>query len=113
MAKNFILENSVAFSFPPDSKNSVQTIIPQEDWVTLDSGPEFVIINKGTQLHTIQKENSTIRENIYEIGRTPLSSREQDTLFYKTSVDHKPLSANYNRLKDLLETTEKQDTKIC
>lgn len=112
MARNFVLENAVAFSFPINSKQSVQTIIPKEDWITLDSGPEFVIINKDTQLCTIQRDGKSIRENTYKIGHTPLSSREQDTLFYQTSVDHKPLSTNYNTLKDLLETAEKEKIEV-
>ncbi len=112
MAKNFLLESAVAFSFDIDSEHSVQTIVPKKDWITIDSGPEFVIINNGTQLHTIQKEDSSIKENIYEIGHTPLSKREKDTLFYKTSVDHKPPSANYNTLKDLLETAEKEGFEV-
>ena len=112
MARNFVLENAVAFSFPINSKQSVQTIMPQEDWITLDSGPEFVIVNKDTQLCTIQEDGNSIRENIYKIGHTPLSTREKDTLFYKNSIDHKPPSTDYNRLKKLLETAEKEKIEV-
>jgi len=112
MATNFQLELLAAFSFPIDSQHSVQTIMPQKDWVTLDSGPEFVIINKGTQLHTIQREGNSIRENIYEIGNTPLSKRGKDTLFYKNLVDHKPGSTNYKTLNELLETAEKEGFEV-
>lgn len=113
MAKNFQLELLAAFSFPMDSAQSVQTIIAQKDWITLDSGPEFVIINKNTQLHTIQEEGNLIKENIYMIGHTPLSKREMDTLFYQNSIEHNPPSANYNRLKKLLETAEKEKIEVC
>ncbi len=112
MVKNFQLELLAAFNFPIESANSVQTIVPKEDWITLDSEPEFVIINNGTLLHTIQRGDNFIKETIYGIGHTLLSVREKDTLFYRTSVDHKPGSTNYKTLNELLETAEKEEIEM-
>ena len=114
MAKNFVLESAVAFSFPVNSAFNVPAITAKKDWITLDSGPEFVVMNNGTQLCTIQRDgNNCIRENIYRVGSTPLSVREKDTLFYQNLVDHKPPSRSYERLNKLLKTAEEESIEVC
>jgi len=109
MAKNFALEPLVDFSFPLKSNFNVQAIVAGKDWVTLGSkSPELVVINNGTRLHTIQENDDSIRENVYAIGHTPLSTREKDTLFYQNSLIHKPSTKNYTSLKALLDATKKE-----